>query len=545
MRPFSHDTRTRRALWALALAAALLGAAALPGGIRAARDTTPPGLFITLDHIPDDQNDVLVVPPGGFRITLAFDAGAGSPLDPSSLVVTASHALGGLAAGANLASRFSLTERGAVWTVPEDPGMDLTTVELSVRIRDRAGDETHGSFAFAVRSFDFGAPLATTQHLHLDFTRDRDADGVADFVESLRRFGLTTPGAPDLERRIHDELVAEIVARVDLLYGNGPEGTRTRDSVNAIFSPEAPGVPHSSLCIGGEHPDTPGALGSVPIDLDNLDEVQDECRELRHGVFPDAIETLWGPSQLFRNSFGPLRPGRGGAAVGSHPLDAVLFAPGFRLADASEAQLARFLRVLDALDLFAQVVGVGVAHEVGHMLGLTAPGPAPLGLFGGSSGDELDHNVAAGGGTPRGNHVMNRGGSFSLAEISGREGQAVPRFRPLNWAYLHDRIVRSEVVTELLPPPRLSTVEPNPASFGGERRRTLSFRGEGFAGTPVIELLSAVDGTPSPVLDVVRIDTDTVTGVIDALLVSAGVYDVRLVNADEQIVTLEGGLVVR
>jgi hypothetical protein len=88
-------------------------------------------------------------------------------------------------------------------------------------------------------------------------------------------------------------------------------------------------------------------------------------------------------------------------------------------------------------------------------------------------------------------------------------------------------------------------VEPNPASFGRERRRTLSFRGEGFAGTPVIELLSAVDGTPSPVLDVVRIDTDTVTGVIDALLVSAGVYDVRLVNADEQIVTLEGGLVVR
>ena len=88
-------------------------------------------------------------------------------------------------------------------------------------------------------------------------------------------------------------------------------------------------------------------------------------------------------------------------------------------------------------------------------------------------------------------------------------------------------------------------MEPSPASFGSERRRTLSFRGEGFAGTPVIELRSVVDGTPSPVLDVERIDAYTVTGVIDALLVSQGIYDVRLVNSDEQIVTLEGGLVVR
>jgi hypothetical protein len=423
--------------------------------------------------------------------------------------------------------------------------MALTTVRLSARIRDRAGNEARGSFAFAVRSFDLGAPLAATQHVHLDFTRDRDADGVADFVESLRRFGLTTSAAPDLERDLRDELVAEIVARVNLLYGHGPDGTRTRDSVNAVFSSEAPAVPHSSLCIGGEHPDTPGALGSVPIDLDNLDEVQDECRNPRHGVFPDAIETLWGSSQLFRHGFGPLLPGRAGEPVGSHSLDPTLFEPGFRLAAASESQLSRFVRVLDAIDLFAQVVAVAVAHEVGHMLGLTAPGPAPLGLFGGNSGDELDHNIGAGGDTPRGNHVMNRGGSFSLAEISGRKGKAVPRFRPLNWAYLHDRIVRSEVVTELLPPPRLTRVVPSPASFGPERRRTLSFRGEGFAGTPVIELRSAMDGTPSPVLDVVRIDAHTVTGVIDSLLVSPGVYDIRLVNADEQIVTLEDGLVVR
>jgi hypothetical protein len=545
MRPYPHDTRTRRALCALAIAAAVLGAAARPGGVRAAIDTAPPGVFITLDDIPDEQNDLLVVPPGGFRVTLVFDAGDGGPVDPSSLVVTASHALDGLAAGANLASRFSVTSRGAVWTVPEDPDMALTTVRLSARIRDRAGNEARDSYAFAVRNFDFGAPLGATQYIHLDFSRDRDADGIADFVESLRRFGLTTRVAPDLERDLRDELVAEIVARVNLLYGHGPEGTRTRDSVNAVFSPEAPGVPHSSLCIGGEHPDTPGALGSVPIDLDNLDEFQDQCREPRHGVFPDAIEALWGSSKLFRRSFGPLRPDRTGAPVGSHPLDAIVFAPDFRLAGADEAQRSRLVRVLDALDVFAQVVAVGVAHEVGHMLGLTAPGPAPLGLFGGDTGDELNHNVDAGGGTPRDNHVMNRGGSFSLAEISGREGQAVPRFRPLNWAYLHDRIVRSEVVTELLPPPRLARVEPNPAAFGSARRKRLSFHGEGFAGTPVIELLSAVDGTPSPVLDVVRIDAYEVTGVIDALLVSPGLYDVRLVNSDEQIATLEGGLAVR
>ena len=36
-------------------------------------DTTAPTVFITLNDIPDDMNDVVVVPPESFQITLSFD----------------------------------------------------------------------------------------------------------------------------------------------------------------------------------------------------------------------------------------------------------------------------------------------------------------------------------------------------------------------------------------------------------------------------------------------------------------------------------------
>jgi hypothetical protein len=70
--------------------------------------------------------------------------------------------------------------------------------------------------------------------------------------------------------------------------------------------------------------------------------------------------------------------------------------------------------------------------------------------------------------------------------------------------------------------------------------------GTGFLETPLaVELITESDPTPNPLLSVTFIDSETVTGVVNKFLVQPALYDVRLINADDQEVTLMDGLEVR
>ena len=71
----------------------------------------------------------------------------------------------------------------------------------------------------------------------------------------------------------------------------------------------------------------------------------------------------------------------------------------------------------------------------------THGGPDFQGLWGGVGGVVLDHNTTPTGGSPAENFLMNAGNQFSFAEITGRGASGAPVFRPLNWAYLRDRVV--------------------------------------------------------------------------------------------------------
>jgi hypothetical protein len=112
------------------------------------------------------------------------------------------------------------------------------------------------------------------------------------------------------------------------------------------------------------------------------------------GVFPGEMwlyQTgihiqVWPSYQtVFAQRFRPLCPDMGGTPAGSHQHDAVVLSAAFDYGTASSGQRARWLTLMQAADDWASVMGIILAHEVGHSVGLVAPGNAPSGLFGDSS----------------------------------------------------------------------------------------------------------------------------------------------------------------
>ena len=506
-------------------------------------DVTPPGLFVTLNHIPDDQNDLLVVPPERFHITLEFDSLGHSLIDTSTLSVVASEDIGPYPAGTELGGKFSKTTTSALWPIPTGSDLDRTAFFLDVSVRDFAGNEATQSYGFAVRDFEFGPPMGNLQRVHLDFDQSRMGGPAPDFVLSLREFGLSSATTPTIELQIRDFLVDDIVRRVGQHYGRKADGSPGPDAANVEFSSVAPTESHARLCVGGEASPA-NMLGGAGLDENNLNEFPDECTFANRGVFPHAIDNLWGGDPTFQGDFAAIMPSLGGTPIGEHPADATVTDPGFKIGQASPEELGRFLAILLAVDSFSRVVSVATAHEVAHTFGLVAHGDAPGGLYGGTIGSQRDHNVTPTGYTPTANYLMNAGPSFTYDEMTARNGQPVPMFRPMNWAYLRDRIAPNADVTGLFPAPELHSVSPNPASFGGSSTLLLTFRGEGFVPTPVIELLPEGSPIPSPVTGVNWVDDETVTGTILSFFVPPGTYDVRFLNGDGHEMIVEDALTI-
>lgn len=505
-------------------------------------DAWPPALLVTLNDVPDDQNDLLVAPPERFQVTLHFDASGGSLLDPASLRVTAARDLGPYAAGSDLTPLFGVTPARAVWEVPAGSDLARTTHAIDVEVADRAGNLATAGYAWAVRDFAAGPPLGAIQTVFLDFDQDRSGAPEVDFLEDLRHFGLSTAATPSLEAAMRDRLVGEIAARAHGYYGRLGDGSPGPDAANVVFTPVDPGGPRSRLCVGGTSSLGASYLGASTLDPNNAVKSSDECAASgAFGVFPRAISTLWSSNPEYRRVFDPLDASRGGTPVGADPVDPVVLDPAFDPDAASAEELARFEVVEDAVDAFAQAVATAVAHETGHLVGLTPPGPTPGGLFGGTSGADVDHNVTSAGTAPAANFLMNAGNTFRFEEMTGRAGFPLPVFRPLSWAYLRDRLVVNARVTGLYEAPAVTAVSPDPVSGDA----VLTVHGENFLATPTVELVRDGDPTPNQLPSVVFVDGNTITATFLSLLVPPGVYDVRVVNPDDQVAVLPGGLTVQ
>jgi hypothetical protein len=325
------------------------------------------------------------------------------------------------------------------------------------------------------------------------------------------------------------------------------------------FSATSPGGIYSRLCVGGESAQGGAYLGAATLDVNNQLKATDECViGSLFGVFPHAIDNLWANDAGYHTAFHPVDPGAGGVPVGADPLDAVILAPGFDPAQATPEQSERLARIEDAVDAFASIVAAAIAHETGHMLGLTARGAYPAGLWGGTSGAIDTHNTTPIGGNPSGNYLMNQGGSFSFDAITGRGAFESPIFRALNWAYLHDRIVINEYVYGLFPAPTLTEVVPPVITFaGGGQNRWIRLIGTNFIEspfpeTPDIELHHPSLVFPDPVSNVSIVTSDPncctgccIDGRVNKFTVELLTYDVHLINGDGQVVVLPQGLTVQ
>jgi hypothetical protein len=483
---------------------------------------------VRVNGIPDEMDDLLVLAPSGFVVNLEIEPGdlalspahvgvGFEPWGPGSIVVIpVSVAPDGRSAVAVFSGQ------------PLPPG----TFKIVGVASDVEGNFGNGSLDVAIRDFPNGAPpIGSGQQIWLDFAADRDAVPGPDFAVDLQHFGLASASAPELAALAEAEVVSRILDRLAEIYHEAdPAGLGALDPVEVTFTADPPAAGDvTRICVGGQDPSGGVTIGSILIDPNNANRNSVECATLPPtGIFPRELLILQGEAS-FQATFDPLRPAAGGVPVGADPWDALVLSPDFDPSSASEPAAARWAAIDAAFTGFADALGTIIGHEAGHALGLVPEGPPGAGLFGGSSGAQFTHDVLPGGGNPPENFVMNAGNTFNFARLAGLAGQPLADFRPLDHAYLRDRVVLAPKVTALLPAPVIGSV--SPATIVNDFT-TVTVSGSGFAATPALRCLS--DSYTYNLGGESWVSASEVRGNIFKPQVPPGVYDLELENPDGQ-----------
>jgi len=514
----------------IALALSLIGS---PCGVATQTNSVPPTIQLTVNGIPDDMKGLLVVPRTGFVVNVSWQPGS-YPIDTTSFYLFA-HRWGSPAGtGVLLDVPVAANGSGAVGVVGEQ--LETGTYTLYATVLDTQGTAWYTEHAFAVRNFPGSPPIGSGQQIWLDFESDRDATPGPDFAVDLREFGLGSATAPQISDWVRGYVTAEVLERVEQVYfDQATNGLPGPDPVAVSFSSEPPGAGDvTRVCIGGEDPSGGVTIGAILTDPQNSNRNSVECATLPPtGIFPRELLILAG-DPTFQAVFDPLRPAAGGIPAGEHPLDVIVAAPDFGLATATPAEAARWAQLASAVRVFADALGSIVAHETGHALGLVPAGVPGGGLFGGTGGPELNHDVTPAGVSSSENFLMNAGNTFTLSRLAGLNGNPLPWFRPIDYAYLRDRLVIDGAVTLLAFPPVATSVTPNLINPSGYTQ--IFVNGSGFLPTPVIRLINAsyTYNVPGELL----LSSSQVRGWVNYSQILPGLYDLELKNPDGQTVVL-------
>lgn len=508
---------------------------ALAGSTCESGSGTPPTVSITLNGIPSPVNELLVVPPAGFVVSLGFSPGSAA-VDPATLQVG-----GNRWGGANLPpldALFSASATGAVAEIPFELALEHGTYTLFALVRDVDGRVGTGSFSFAVRGFPAGTPpIDTGQQIWLDFASDRDGIPGPDFPLDLQSFGLASPLAPAVADTARALVIESVLARTGEAYGPDASGF-SNDPVSVVFTDSLPGSGDvTRICVGGEDPAGGSTIGSVPIDINNANRAGLACGTIPPtGVFPRELLVFQNQAS-FQTAFDPLRPARGGVPIGENVWDAVVLDPLFDPGLAPPDAVSRHAVVTNGIQVFADALGSIIAHESAHALGLVPPGAPGLGLFGGSDGAAFTHSLEPDGSTPSGNFLMKAGNTFTFSKLAGLGGFDLPAFREIELAYLHDRVVLAPQVKALLPPPAITAVSPSVVTGSSA---LLTITGTSFAATPYVRAL-----LPSFVFSTIaetwQSPQQMTTWVVRAQMIP-GLYDLELTNPDGQQAVLPASL---
>lgn len=371
-------------------------------------DAQPPTVTATVNGIATSRQAGLVVPPSGFSIDVTLND-ASQWVDMGSIEIL----LEGDSSGPSAAALLAVADLGygtARVLVPTSAALPVGSWNLTVRARDLTGNlGTSSTLAFTVATPD-GAllPFERTQIVWVRTDLDRDGNGRNDFDDDMLRLGFATNGDPaGTNAYVRDLVLDGILAQANQLYGRGPRGEPVdQGSVGVRFARREPrGLVHMQMALGGLDPEgdrtrsygaeSTGVLGRAYYDYRNGNPAErNTANSPGLGVFPAEMwlyqtrihQQVWPSFQtVFAQRFRPLCPDMGGVPAGMHALDAAVLTPTFDYATGSAPQRARWQVVMDAAEDWALVIGIILAHEVGHSVGLVAPGAAPSGLFGDSS----------------------------------------------------------------------------------------------------------------------------------------------------------------
>jgi hypothetical protein len=345
----------------------------------------------------------------------------------------------------DVTDRFTLHDDVAALVVPESLGLGEGLFSIRARLLDEEQRELARHRRVRIRGWLGGPPIGQRQVIHFDFAIDRDADGRPDFEQDLERLGLASARAPGLGAQTAKAVSQRALARVLRAYDpeDDPNGTfRERDTVFVRFVLEAePNPVTTRICVGGLNAAFPGSIGNVRFDPRNSIKGQQECaprdEEPAAGLFPSEL-AIYKDSPLYSEVLGEFDPAHGGTPLGDRPQDVDLLDP---LTITPRARAAQ-----RAIAVVGDVLGTVMAHEAGHALGLVAPGKPGVGLFGGRARDGADrhHNMSVMGGPAEAPWLMNEGRGFRFEDLAGEGSGGELRFRPLNHAYLKDRVVLAE-----------------------------------------------------------------------------------------------------
>jgi hypothetical protein len=412
-------------------------------------DLVPPTVTSSINGIPEARRSGLVLPPSGWTVDVAYS----DPLDQWVAAGELEVELTG-GDGPSAQALLEVADLGASAArvrIPDAAPLSAGAWTLTVRATDLSGNVGESTvIQFEVDDRSSGAmPFERTQVVWVRTDLDRDNNGVSDFAEDMLRLGLATVGDPSGSNAWLEQLTLQgVLAKASKLFERGPYGEPLDEgSVQLRFTRFQPiAVQHTQIALGGLDPEgdrtrtygaeSTGVLGRAFYDYRNSNiSERNTTSTPGTGVFPAEmflyqaqIHLQVYPSHLttFASRFQPLCPDMGGTPAGSHPLDAAVLTPSFDYENATSAQRARWNTVMAAVDDWATVIGVILAHEVGHSVGLVAPGAMPTGLF----GDSSLHDTFA-------------GAAEVMAPSVGYEAMTTLnyRFRDIDLAYLRQRVL--------------------------------------------------------------------------------------------------------
>ncbi|MFK7896472.1 MAG: hypothetical protein AB8G23_11585 [Myxococcota bacterium] len=394
------------------------------------------------------------------QVLLPVNAETGKTELPENLIVELREERTGLTL--EIQDRLLLRDGYASYTVPKDLGLHEGLIAIRLLLADEEGNpdgRAEDWVRVRLRPWTNGPPVGSRQWVFFDFGVDQNENGRIDFHEDLERLGFAAGAATTAA--LADAIADRALRRVLRAYNPEHDPNRTgqdRDIVRVRFEIDPSTIPKPSpyttrICVGGVDPSHPESVGQVGFDRDNKKKSSTECGlEPPAGIFPSALAT-YRDSALYKQILAPFNAASGGVPIGNHAEDAAALAqiasagvdeaPGSRN-PATGGQSERERALSNAISVLGDALGSIMAHETGHALGLVAEGAPGVGLFGGSSQNDFAHNLAADGSEPAQPWLMNPGRSLSFEALAGRDESGELHFRPLNYAYLRDRIVLIE-----------------------------------------------------------------------------------------------------